>query len=67
MARMSFEELREQMVTLQLAGRGIADPLVLAAFRAVPRESFVPADLAEFAFDEADEATGRFSKSGETR
>jgi protein-L-isoaspartate(D-aspartate) O-methyltransferase len=33
-----------------LAARGITDPAVLAAFRSVPREAFVPASLAEFAY-----------------
>ena len=36
----------------QLARRGIADERVLAAFRRVPREAFVPADLAESAYDD---------------
>jgi protein-L-isoaspartate(D-aspartate) O-methyltransferase len=48
-----FDESREQMVKLQLAARGISNPRVLAAFRAVPREAFVPADLAEFAYRDA--------------
>ena len=38
------------MVELQLAGRGISDPRVLDAFRAVPREAFLPPDMAEFAY-----------------
>ena len=41
------------MVERQLAGRGISDVRVLDAFRAVPRESFVPAELAEFAYRDA--------------
>ncbi len=41
---------REQMVDLQLARRGISDPRVLKAFRAVPREAFLPPELAEFAY-----------------
>ena len=41
------------MVDLQLARRGISDERVLAAFRAVPRESFVPGELAEFAYRDA--------------
>jgi protein-L-isoaspartate(D-aspartate) O-methyltransferase len=40
------------MVERQLAKRGIAEERVLAAFRSVPREAFVPADLAEFAYDD---------------
>jgi protein-L-isoaspartate(D-aspartate) O-methyltransferase len=41
------------MVDLQLAGRGIADPRVLAAFRDVPREAFLPEGLVEFAYQDA--------------
>lgn len=36
-----FARLREDMVERQLRARGIVDPAVLAAFRAVPRERFV--------------------------
>lgn len=41
---------RERMVELQLLGRGISDPRVLDAFRSVPREAFLPPELAEFAY-----------------
>ena len=37
-----FAELRAQMVERQIAGRGISDTALLDAFRAVPRELFVP-------------------------
>lgn len=47
---MSFAEERARMVDLQLAGRGIANPRVLEAFRTVPREAFLPERLAEFAY-----------------
>lgn len=40
------------MVDRQLVGRGISDERVIAAFRAVPREAFVPTDLVEFAYDD---------------
>ena len=43
---------REAMVERQIAARGIRDPHVLAAFREVPREAFVPDNLAEFAYDD---------------
>ncbi|MFI5325160.1 MAG: protein-L-isoaspartate(D-aspartate) O-methyltransferase [Candidatus Rokuibacteriota bacterium] len=43
---------RERMVTTQIEARGITDPLVLGAMRAVPRERFVPAALARFAYDD---------------
>jgi protein-L-isoaspartate(D-aspartate) O-methyltransferase len=40
------------MVERQLVRRGVIDERVLAAFRRVPRETFVPAELAEFAYDD---------------
>jgi protein-L-isoaspartate(D-aspartate) O-methyltransferase len=40
------------MVRRQLEGRGISDPAVLAAFRAVPREAFVPADERAVAYED---------------
>ncbi|HYG28924.1 MAG TPA: protein-L-isoaspartate(D-aspartate) O-methyltransferase [Allosphingosinicella sp.] len=36
-----FAEQRERMIERQIAARGIKDPRILAAFRAVPREEFV--------------------------
>jgi protein-L-isoaspartate(D-aspartate) O-methyltransferase len=47
-----FSRLRDRMVDEQLAGRGIADPRVLAAMRTVPREMFVDKALVEFAYDD---------------
>jgi protein-L-isoaspartate(D-aspartate) O-methyltransferase len=41
------------MVSEQLMRRDIVDPRVLAAFARVPRELFVPADLAAQAYDDA--------------
>jgi len=38
--------------TSQLEQRGISDPAVLAAMRAVPRERFVPPDLVRSAYDD---------------
>jgi protein-L-isoaspartate(D-aspartate) O-methyltransferase len=43
---------REQMVSSQIADRGITDPLVLAAMRAVPREAFVPQAERAYAYDD---------------
>jgi protein-L-isoaspartate(D-aspartate) O-methyltransferase len=43
---------RLRMVAEQLAARGLEDPFVLEAMRAVPREDFVPADLAEYAYED---------------
>jgi protein-L-isoaspartate(D-aspartate) O-methyltransferase len=41
---------REAMVERQLKHRGIAEPAILDAFRAVPREAFVDASLAYAAY-----------------
>ena len=43
---------RERMVAQQIEGRGISDPAVLAAMRAVPREAFVAEQYREFAYDD---------------
>jgi protein-L-isoaspartate(D-aspartate) O-methyltransferase len=39
-----FSAMREDMVSGQIAARGIKDPAVLRALRAVPRHEFVPAE-----------------------
>ncbi len=43
---------RERMIRRHIEARGIRDPLVLAALRAVPREAFVPEHLADQAYDD---------------
>jgi len=48
----NMEQQREQMVAQQIEGRGLRDPAVLAAMRAVPREAFVPEDNFQFAYDD---------------
>ena len=48
-----FALSRERMVAQQIAARGVRDPAVLAAMRSVPRELFIPAELAEFAYDDS--------------
>lgn len=45
-----FCALRERMVERHIAARGLRDPLLLDAFRAVPREIFIGADLAPHAY-----------------
>jgi protein-L-isoaspartate(D-aspartate) O-methyltransferase len=47
-----FAASRLAMVERQLRGRGLTDERVLAAMASVPRERFVPADLAERAHDD---------------
>jgi protein-L-isoaspartate(D-aspartate) O-methyltransferase len=44
---------RERMVQAQIEARGIRDPEVLAAFRTVPREAFLPPELSEFAYQDS--------------
>lgn len=46
----SFDRQRAEMVRTQIAGRGLDDPRLLRAFLAVPRERFVDAVLAEWAY-----------------
>lgn len=43
---------RERMVDTQIAARGVGDPRVLAAMRAVPRHRFVPAALRAEAYSD---------------
>jgi len=43
---------RDAMVRSQIEARGVTHPGVLAAMRAVPRELFVPAHLAETAYED---------------
>lgn len=49
----THESRRQRMVSEQLVRRDVADPRVLAAFGSVPRELFVPGDLAAQAYDDA--------------
>ena len=44
-----FQSAREKMVERQIAARGIHDQRILDAFRAVPREAFLPEHVHEFA------------------
>ncbi|HEY6483381.1 MAG TPA: protein-L-isoaspartate(D-aspartate) O-methyltransferase [Steroidobacteraceae bacterium] len=45
-------DARKRMVEMQVAGRGVRDPNVLAAMREIPREEFVEAGLEEFAYED---------------
>jgi len=48
-----FARLRNDMVDLQIARRGVRSPVVLDAMRAVPREAFLPEPMREFAYEDA--------------
>lgn len=54
----STEAQRLRMVDQHLRRRSIVDPLVLAAFARVPREEFVPPELAPQAYDDAPQPIG---------
>ena len=47
-----FAAQRERMVQRQIAERGIGGERLLDAFRAVPRELFVPEEVRDFAYDD---------------
>ncbi|UWU76531.1 protein-L-isoaspartate(D-aspartate) O-methyltransferase [Bradyrhizobium huanghuaihaiense] len=47
-----FSDLRDRMVDVQLARRGIRDRRVLEAMRQVPRERFVESGFEEFAYED---------------
>jgi len=50
---MDFTSARAAMIEHQIAGRGLAGGRLLDAFRAVPREAFVPDHLAAHAYDDS--------------
>ncbi|HEX8482226.1 MAG TPA: protein-L-isoaspartate(D-aspartate) O-methyltransferase [Allosphingosinicella sp.] len=47
-----FAAAREEMVRRQIAGRGIKEPRLLQALRAVPRELFVAEELRALAYED---------------
>lgn len=49
----------ERMIREQIIARGVRDPRVLEAFRAVPRERFVPPNLLASAYDDTPLPLGR--------
>ena len=48
-----FSRLREDMVTYQIAARGVRSDKVLNAMRKVPREQFLPKGIREFAYEDS--------------
>src|SRR5512134_164393 len=47
---MDWDRERERMVRWQIAGRGVRDPVVLAAMGAVPRHEFVLPEYLDLAY-----------------
>ena len=45
-------EQRQQMVEQQISARGVRDPGVLATMASIPREAFLPLELAEHAYED---------------
>ena len=43
---------RERMVTEQIQRRGVKDPRVLRAMRAIPRHAFIPGNLQSEAYED---------------
>ncbi len=58
----TMEQQRDRFVSRQVEARGVRDPLVLAAMRAVRRELFVPKALRDEAYDDTPLSIG----SGQT-
>jgi protein-L-isoaspartate O-methyltransferase len=52
-SKMDFAKRRAEMVNRHIAHRGVRSTLVLGAMGAVPRETFLPQVLWEFAYDDA--------------
>src|SRR5208282_5345385 len=52
-SKLAFKKLRNEMVEKAIFARGVRSELVLNAMRSVPRESFLPPQLREFAYDDA--------------
>ena len=52
LSKSRFSELRKEMVERAIFARGVRSELVLNAMRNVPRESFLPTRLREFAYDD---------------
>ena len=48
-----FADARRNMIERQLVARGITDPTVLAAMARVPREAFIPPELANSAYEDS--------------
>ena len=52
-SKLDYKKLRDEMVEKAIFARGVRSEPVLDAMRSVPRESFLPSQLREFAYDDA--------------
>ena len=52
-SKLDYKKLRDEMVEKAIFARGVRSELVLDAMRSVPRESFLPSQLREFAYDDS--------------
>ncbi len=50
---LEYKKFRDEMVEKSIFARGVRSKLVLDAMRSVPRESFLPTKLREFAYEDA--------------
>ena len=48
-----FTSARQRMTEAQIARRGVRNTRVLQAMREIPREAFVPSQMAEFAYEDS--------------
>ena len=57
-AAQAFAEARNNMVDSQIRPNKVSDPRIVAAMRQLPRERFVPPQLAALAYADADVPLG---------
>lgn len=48
----NLDDLRQIMIERHIIARGVCDPLVIRAMRTVPRESFVPPEMTDLAYED---------------
>lgn len=60
----TLQSMRDHMVDSQVRPNKVSDPRILAAMRALPRERFLPADRAQFAYLDAPVPLGHAAAGG---
>ena len=58
-AAQAFAEARNRMVDSQIRPNKVTDPRIITAMRQLPRERFLPADLAPLAYADEDVPLGK--------